>query len=119
MRIMWRHARMRRVCVRVLLFRQGKPFNLGSCLPRSQKQGPGAPSVLGIDAARQANPRFRGNALHSELKPGKLRKGKVVALGRDYIAATKAGRAELALPSRSCVIRALIPVYMDAARKAL
>ena len=37
----------------------------------------------------------------------------------DYIAATKAGRAELALPSRSCVIRALIPVYMEAARKAL
>ena len=37
----------------------------------------------------------------------------------DYIAATKAGSAEDALPSRSWVIRAAIPVYIEAARKAL
>jgi hypothetical protein len=39
--------------------------------------------------------------------------------GLNYIAATKLGNATEALPSRSCVIRAAIPVYIEAARKAL
>ena len=70
----------------------------------------------------------RGSCYRTNIEP--TQNGRVVCLskcdsmgswaaGPDYMAATKLGNASEALPSRSWVMRAAMPVYIEAARKAL